>query len=225
MEEAARALFRSLQRFTRCPTSCSSGRATARARRAARRSARCRRPRSATRSCSTGRSPSRTRGVRAAGARRTAGAARLLRADEAHQRDGPPLLGGCARRTLLRPRGSPSCWSRRRAGSGHAPRRPSTRGATCPAPQRAAGEPLRHVGGVGAADDRTSSSWRTSGGAETAAHDLALIGLDRVAGHFAPEAVAAWAREPARRFGGRRDAGRDGAAPAQGRAELVDVRG
>jgi hydroxyacylglutathione hydrolase len=61
MEAGARQLFGHCSACAICPTGSSCGRATARAPRAASRSARCRRRRSATRSSSTGRSRSTTR--------------------------------------------------------------------------------------------------------------------------------------------------------------------
>ena len=82
----ARHSVRAWRSSARSRTTCRSGPATAPARRAARASARCRRARSATRSSSTGRF-----GVDDeeefvdAGARRPAGAAEVLRRDEAHQ--------------------------------------------------------------------------------------------------------------------------------------------
>ena len=196
MEGAARALFRSLQRFKPYPdylqiwpghgagSACGKG------------SARCRRARSGTNAASTGRSRRRRRRVRHARAGGPARAAAVLRRDEAHEQGGPARAWRLsqARAAAVRTR-SKACVAAAPSSSTRA-RPADSRRRTCP-------------GTINIPLNRSFTTWAgwlvpyasdfyliVDDGApqclDEAVRDLAMIGLDRIAGYAGTEILEQW---------------------------------
>ena len=196
------------RRSARGRTGCRSGRDTARDRRAARASARFRRARSATSSASTGRSrrESEDEFVRER-ARRSAGAAEVLRRDEAREQGRPAACSADFRRPIALDAGmlldAPRATARssidtRRAtefATGHVP-------GTINIPLNSAASRPGRAGSC--RTTRTSTcivDERRRGAVDAVVRDLAMIGLDRVGGLLRRRRARRVGRSPGRPLG------------------------